>query len=124
MISLLIDAVVFFFFFQKVREFYFYCALTWYQVTEGESDDIVLPDDEYASWKKNRLPFLKRKIRDPYLTAGEDPWGNSPIEKEFTKDIDYKTGSMWPLAERIARSNHMRKDWDRFGPIKESTYDF
>lgn len=115
MISLFIDALVFFFFFQKIREFYFYCLLTWYEIDKK---------NEYILWKKNRLPYLIHEMKGDACQLHSLHKIVDRPEPGYEKEIDKTMNDTWALAERLARSNHMRKDWNRFGPIEESSYDF
>ena len=115
MMSLIIDAVVFFFLFQKIREFYFYCLLTWDQIDR---------QNEYILWKENRLPYLIHEMKGDSCQLHYLPKIIDHPTPGYEKEIDKKMNDTWALAERLARSNHMRKDWGRFGPIEGAQYEY
>ena len=115
MIGLIIDGLVIYWAFTLCKKFHQYFLLHW---------GIFDKEHEYALWKQHRLPYLINKMKGdafglhylPKIIHNPDPG----YEKEIDKNMD----STWALAERLARSNHMRKDWNRFGPIEETQYDF
>ena len=101
----------------KKIEFYFKARIAEMRIIQEEADRKA----EYVGWKEHRLPYLKRKMRGEVI----DRWGNVvEPDKGYEKEIDKESDKTWALAERLARSNHMRKSWDRFGPIEETQYDF